>query len=127
MVDEPRGKRKTGGRIAAPVFKRIALQILAVCGAPSDAPAILASSGGTCGPVKRRSKSVTPRMSHRPGEWIVPDLAGLNMRQVLDVCAKMKCDVSFQGTGYAVKQQPKPGKPLKEGARLHVFFRGRES
>jgi hypothetical protein len=57
----------------------------------------------------------------------VPDLKGLDMRRVLEVCGKMKCDVSFQGTGHAVNQNPKPGQILKEGASFAVSFEGQTS
>ncbi len=32
--------------------------------------------------------------SPRRGEWVVPDLKGLDMRQVMEVCGKMKCDAT---------------------------------
>ena len=57
----------------------------------------------------------------------MPDLKGLDMRQVLEVCGKMKCDVSFQGTGHVVNQNPKPGQILKEGAPFAVSFEGQAS
>jgi cell division protein FtsI (penicillin-binding protein 3) len=129
MLDEPAGKNRTGGKIAAPVFRRIGQGILALCGSkPSEADLILASSinglrkGG--GPPLQ---SVTVRKGPRPGEWIVPDLKGLDMRRVLEVCGKMKCDVSFQGTGQVVNQTPKPGQILKEGAPFAVSFEGQAS
>jgi hypothetical protein len=70
---------------------------------------------------------VRVRKGPHPGEWLVPDLKGLDMRQVLEICGKMKCDASFRGVGHAVEQTPKPGGVLKEGAPLEVSFEGQPS
>jgi hypothetical protein len=72
-------------------------------------------------------KRVTVRRGPRKGEWVVPDLKGLDMRQVMEVCGKMKCDATFQGIGHAVTQEPKAGSILKEGAPLTVSFEGQSS
>ncbi len=47
-------------------------------------------------------------------------MKGFDMRQVLDVCGKMKCDLAFKGTGLVTGQEPKPGTILNEGAALAV-------
>ncbi len=129
MIDEPAVKHRTGGQVAAPVFRKIAEGILALCGGkPTEPRPIVASAGQkiqTAPPV--RKKSIPIRKGPRAGEWIVPDLKGLDMRRVLDLCAKMKCDASFHGTGIAVGQDPVPGKILKEGDPLKVSFKGRTS
>jgi cell division protein FtsI (penicillin-binding protein 3) len=129
LIDEPAGKNRTGGKVAAPVFRKIGQGILALCGSkPSAADLILASAINglrkTSGP---SVPSVIVRKGPRPGEWIVPDLKGLDMRRVLEACGKMKCDVSFRGTGHVVNQKPKPGRILKEGAPLAVSFQGQAS
>jgi len=58
----------------------------------------------------------------REGEWIVPDFRGMDIRQVVDICGKIKCDVSLLGSGVAIDQNPKPGAVLKEGARVNITF-----
>lgn len=129
MIDEPAGKQRTGGKVAAPVFRKIAEGILALCGSkPSELGLVLASAGVRL-PIaeKEREQAVKVRKGPREGEWIVPDLKGLSMRQVLDVCGRMKCDASFRGTGQAVGQHPKPGDIFKEGAMLEVSFKGQSS
>lgn len=129
MIDEPAGKDRTGGKVAAPVFRRIGEGILAMCGRKPDATNLIltSSGGGFKAAVPTPGRRVAVRKGPKPGEWIVPDLKGLDMREALDVCGKMKCDVSFQGTGLAVDQNPKPGKILKEGAPLTVSFEGQAS
>ncbi|MGB6065562.1 MAG: penicillin-binding transpeptidase domain-containing protein [Desulfomonilaceae bacterium] len=126
MVNEPSGKNRTGGKIAAPAFRKIGQGILALCGSkPSNTDLILASA---INGLKKRGAAPLPRVvlrrGPRPGEWIVPDLKGLDTRRTLEVCGKMKCDASFQGTGHVVNQNPKPGSILKEGAPLTVSFKG---
>lgn len=129
MIDEPAGKQRTGGKVAAPVFRKIAEGIQALCGSkPSEIGLVLASAGIRLPTGEReRAEAVKVRRGPREGEWIIPDLAGLNMRQVLDVCGRIKCDASFRGTGQAVGQHPKPGDIFKEGALLEVSFKGQSS
>jgi cell division protein FtsI (penicillin-binding protein 3) len=128
-IDEPASKIRTGGKIAAPTFQKMASGILALCGGRSNDPEQILASGdqrsGGAGEIP--SKKVRVRKGHRPGEWVVPDLKGLDMRQVLEICGKMKCDASFRGVGHAVEQKPKPGDVLKEGAALEVSFEGQSS
>jgi cell division protein FtsI (penicillin-binding protein 3) len=129
MLDEPLGKHKTGGRVAVPVFRKIAAGILALGGSrPNEAELILAS-GESCiaGAVCVPSKKLKVRKGSRQGEWIVPNLKGLDMRQVLDACGTMKCDPSFRGAGVAVNQNPKAGRMIKEGDPLEVSFEGQPS
>ncbi len=126
LLDEPAGKHRTGGKIATPVFRKISEGILALCGSkPTDQDLVIASSSGvyprTGGAPYR---SVRVGKGPKPGEWVVPDLKGLDMRQVVEVCGKMKCDPSFQGTGHVQSQDPKPGSVLREGASLAVSFKG---
>ncbi|MBI4964755.1 MAG: penicillin-binding protein [Desulfomonile tiedjei] len=129
MIDEPAGKNRTGGKIAVPVFRSIGEGIVALCGSkPSLPEAILAAS--SLGPRKYGQvnyRTVPVRKGTHPGEWIVPDLKGLEMWQVVEACGQMKCDATFEGTGRAVRQQPRPGQVLKEGAPLTVSFEGQAS
>jgi cell division protein FtsI (penicillin-binding protein 3) len=129
VIDEPAGKYKTGGRVAVPTFRKIASGILALCGSrPHDGDLILASTDSR---VARSAfmpaKSVKVRKGPRKGEWVVPNLKGLDMRQVLNACGTMKCDPSFKGVGTAVDQKPKAGRVIKEGEPLEVSFQGQAS
>ncbi|HMK35553.1 MAG TPA: penicillin-binding protein [Desulfomonilaceae bacterium] len=129
LIDEPAGKIRTGGKTAAPVFRKIGEGILALCGSkPVEQDLIMASA---CPASKKTGvaahRNITVRRGPRQGEWIVPDLKGLDMRQVMEVCGKIKCDATFQGMGHAVGQEPKPGNVLKEGAPLTVSFEGQSS
>ncbi len=124
MIDEPQGRHKTGGKIAAPVFRKIAEGILArygsIPGKPEPIPDTVVNRPEA--PSRKPAKTVRIRKGRGPGEWVVPDLKGMTVRQVLDVCGRIKCDAAIEGSGLAVKQDPKPGKTLKEGGRLRVSF-----
>ncbi|MBM3300401.1 MAG: PASTA domain-containing protein [Deltaproteobacteria bacterium] len=126
MIDEPSWKQATGGKIAAPVFKKVAEGIVALCGSqPTDAAPIIQASGDVHRTgVNLAKKSVKVRKGPNLGEWIVPDVKGMDMRQVLEVCGAIKCDVTFKGVGNAVTQDPQAGSVLKEGATLSVAFGG---
>ncbi len=129
MLDEPSGKIRQGGKAAAPVFRRIGEAVIASCGRkPTDIESILAMAGG---PAKKSPavhiKAVNVRKGPTPGEWIVPDLKGLDIRQVMEVCGKMKCDPTFNGIGFVVTQEPRAGDILKEGAPMSVSFEGQAS
>jgi len=129
MIDEPQGDQKTGGRVAAPVFRMIGEGILALGGSQPSGTQPIFALGRDMNPAAMSSgdKRVRVRKGPKPGEWIVPDLKGLDMRSVLEVCGKIKCDPSFRGVGRAVSQEPDPGAVLKEGAPLTVTFEGQTS
>lgn len=129
MLDEPAGKLRTGGKVAAPVFKSIGEGILAMCGTKPSSPGCIVASPSS-GPRKTGHmayRSVAIRRGPRAGEWVVPDFKGLDMKQVLEACGRMKCDATFEGTGRAVKQDPKAGRILREGDPLAVSFEGQTS
>jgi cell division protein FtsI (penicillin-binding protein 3) len=129
VLDEPAVKKRTGGKIAAPVFNGIGRAILALRGGkPAESEAIVASAPDEG--IKTSAATLdglSIRRGPARGEWIVPDLKGLDMRQVVEVCGRIKCDPSFQGWGHAVNQDPKPGSLLKEGATITVSFAGQAS
>ncbi len=129
LIDEPAGKNRTGGKVAAPVFRKIGEGILALCGSkPNEPDVILASASAAFKKAGQKPRSqVTARKGPGPGDWIVPDLKGLDARQVLDLCGRIKCDPAFKGAGHVVQQDPKPGSVLKEGALLTVSFEGESS
>jgi len=124
LLDEPAVKKRTGGKIAAPVFSRIGSAILGVCGGkPVEiGPAMVSVDNIDPQREKAVRQTAVVKKGPREGEWIVPDFRGMDIRQVVDICGKIKCDVSLLGSGVAIDQNPKPGAVLKEGARVNITF-----
>jgi hypothetical protein len=102
---------------------------MAFCGGNSTEPGLVLASSevGVSQPEGEAPRLIKVRRGPQPGEWIAPDLKGLTMRQVIDLCGKIQCDASFHGTGLVVEQNPKPGDIFKEGATLEVSFSGQAS
>ena len=127
MIDEPRVyKDRTGGKVAAPVFRKMAEGILALCGSlsPTQQSSIMASRGEWSNPASAPERTVTPVHGPNPGEWVLPDLKGLDMRQALDTINAIKCDVTIDGYGKVVTQKPKSGTLIKEGSSVSLVCSG---
>ncbi|MGC8660114.1 MAG: penicillin-binding transpeptidase domain-containing protein, partial [Desulfomonilaceae bacterium] len=126
IIDEPmRGRDRTGGKVAAPVFKKISEGILALSGTvPGRAKELVAYEEPTS--KKATQFHLNSRLSHgsKPGEWIMPDLKGVDLRQVVDICSKVKCDLAITGSGVVVNQDPKPGATISEGAPIKISCSG---
>jgi len=63
---------------------------------------------------------VSPVPATHPG--VMPDLAGLSMRQVLEIMSDYGLDLEYFGSGLAVRQQPGPGAAVAEGQSAAVYF-----
>ena len=80
---------------------------------PLDRPVVLVVAGrdeGTGDPTGRRSQ-------------LCPDFAGLSNRQARGLAARLGIDVAINGAGYAVAQEPSPGRPLT-GRPVHLRMEG---
>jgi len=153
MVDEPVYGMHHGGQSAAPVFKRVAEQVLRYLSVPPDvpfyAPQYVVKEAKPRKPAKpQRPPRVADHdvpQAHAPafvpvsanaanygypgddpfGDMIVPDFVGKSLRQVTE--ESMKAGLRFQsiGSGAAVEQFPLPGTVVRSGARIQVRFSSR--
>jgi cell division protein FtsI (penicillin-binding protein 3) len=154
-LDSPVGQHE-GGQVAAPVFKRIAEQVLPYLDVPRDvpiAPRLVQAA------YKRRQISdsttledFTPadfsgqpdqppaetpatksivRLSETPpvtvaveegGDIEVPDLTGRTMRDVTEICLRLRLDPVLVGSGLATNQTPAAEAKVKRGAKVTVQF-----
>ncbi len=133
-IDEPQ-THHYGGVVAAPVFKRIAeasLDYLHIHRTPTEH-----ESPGRQGEPRQQFEletiplleaSAVPHWERppmpspvRPGAAL-PDLAGLSLRGAMRVLQECECDIRVQGSGYVVSQQPPPGKPLLDAARVTLIL-----
>jgi len=128
VLDSPRG-RYHGGDIAAPVFKRIAEQILAYRNVPAMVP----------GKPPIAKASLTEPSPAPPADFfeerdptailslestvLAPDLLGKTVRHVTEESLGKKWAVHPVGNGIAYQQFPPPGAPLPEGRKITVWFR----
>jgi cell division protein FtsI (penicillin-binding protein 3) len=122
-VDEPRGIHY-GGLVAGPVFRQIgqwSLNYLRVNPrlrlAKNTAGARKRVERKTCFPVSSRTAQ-----TKEVAEGAVPDFRGLGMREVLKKGRSLGLTVLLEGTGLAVKQDPKPGLSIKRVCTVKVKF-----
>ncbi len=118
MIDEPRGEHHYGGKVAGPVFGRIAAESLRYLGVPStepepadDAPAadvdleesdLLAIETA---PITGAVDSDVPA----EGQVSVPSFVGLSMGAALQQAREHGIEVDVEGTGRVADQFPPPG------------------
>jgi cell division protein FtsI (penicillin-binding protein 3) len=124
VIDEPQGV-KYGGVVAAPVFRQIAEEAVRYLGIPpsdldaSDRPApVLAARtevGGEEGMVLPASLVPPPE-----GKTLVPDLAGLDLRQALRVLSDRHLEARPVGSGVVAAQRPTAGSIVSPGASVEV-------
>ncbi len=143
MIDEPIGAHH-GGEVGAPVFKRIAEQVLRYMSVPPDVPSYAPQYTVKAQklPSERRLKPATtcagqpclkyvvagfnPRSdSPEFGNLTIPDFHGKSLRQVTEECLKVGLRLQSIGSGAAVEQQPAPGTNVRPGARIEVRFSSR--
>jgi len=142
MIDEPVGLHH-GGDVAAPVFKRVAEQVLRSMSVPPDVPLYAPQYK-----VKQEpERPVKPPIIERPaakymvanfsprstddgwelGDVTVPDFEGKSLRQVTEESLKAGLRLQSIGSGAAVQQMPPAGASVRAGERVQVRFSTRTS
>jgi cell division protein FtsI (penicillin-binding protein 3) len=143
MIDEPRGYTY-GGLVAAPVFKEVgqwALTNLRV-----QPQLIIAESDNVTDMKKtsleKKAVSVTDVKELKDEdtgeeagddegadteenivENLLPDFRGLTMREVLKNISTLGINITFEGSGRAYEQYPKPGVSMNKVTSVKVSFR----
>ncbi len=150
-LDSPVG-RYHGGDVAAPVFRRVAEQVLAYLDVPhdvagpaleraanqqrvnssppdvSDFDPVQAETTGaepleTSEPARRGAPASAPTVALAEGEGIaVPALEGKTVRGVTEECLRLGLNPVLVGTGVAVQQSPEAGALVRRGSRVTVRF-----
>ncbi len=137
LIDEPSGGDYFGGKVAGPVFAKIASESLRYLGVPGTAivcpppppgyNALLDTSVKTCLPAVPvpRAAVAKPAVVEAPAPPIVdaadpapqpiangisiPDFRGLGVARALDVAREAHLGVDVNGSGRVVNQDPAPG------------------
>lgn len=151
-LDSPVGLHE-GGQVAAPVFKRIAEQVLSYLNVPRDvplSPKLLQASFKKTDleesasledftpvdftaqpdqPPAQESRaqpdaaqqSVTVSLDEG-GDIAVPDFRGKTMREVTEICLRLRLEPVLIGSGLAVDEAPVDGAKVRRGAKITVRF-----
>src|SRR5262249_17497003 len=149
MIDEPVGAHH-GGDVAAPVFKRVAEQVLRYMSVTPDGPSYAPQyivkepkpdrEQKPVGPPKPVTAGVTQLVGMHVGDdlssgsddadladFTIPDFQGKSLRQVTEECLKAGLRLQSIGSGAAVEQMPPAGANVRAGARVQVRFSTRVS
>jgi len=150
VLDSPVGPHE-GGQVAAPVFKRLAEQVLTYLDVPRDVrispkmqrtgdqrgPEQLEADLSDFDPVQvmtsAREDASTPEPALHPTltastglaaeeDLTVPGFRGKSVRDVTEECLRLGFTPVLVGTGVAVEQSPEAGTTVRRGSRLTVHF-----
>jgi len=122
VFDEPK-KSRYGGEVSAPVFRKIAERYSILPG-KLDRPAVKKPHAAP----ERKSEPKQPRPdsimgllaalrveSGIDGQFTIPDLRGLTIRQALVYAKEAGISCDFSGSGIVVEQSPAAGEPYQRG------------
>lgn len=60
--------------------------------------------------------------SDEEGNFIMPDLEGLTVAQVIDMMEVLPVELRLRGSGVVLKQYPSPGKRVSPGGKCLITF-----
>lgn len=121
MVDEPKGQYYAA-QVAAPLFQKIAERAIGVMG---KTPRKLVTSKQLV--EKKNSWSAYQAASaeiqvSETGKWIMPDLTGLSIREVLRQVGTYFPKMNMVGKGYLKSQTPPAGTEVDSGTTVRLEF-----
>jgi len=133
MIDEPNGGDHYGGKVAGPVFARVASETLRYLGVPGNAIVPLDANGKPIVAAAEPAKdpdvmNVLPfdgdfdePAPAEPGAVMIPDFHGMGLGRVLDEARKLHLEVEVSGSGRVVVQEPEPG-PVVDPGPIHLVL-----
>ncbi len=133
VLDKPK-KEFYGGRVAAPLFRKIGQQVLKYLDIPpdqiTDNPALTAKAAFPRGieanypegmepvaftpPSVQHHKLVIAHDDGKANELVMPYLFGKTASEAIEILSKTKIQFRLLGTGNVIKQWPIPGSTLKQ-------------
>ncbi len=141
-IDEPRGKTIYGGKVAAPVFQRVAEHAMRVLAIPPD-PVLLAEATAKKEKEKKTdtdreskprktkatetSQTLVAGLDYLPRpiavpEGSMPDLTGLTLAEAVGRVQALNLNMELHGTGVVAAQEPLPGASIESGMRGQIWF-----
>ena len=134
ILDSPRRGGRTGGEVAAPIFRAVAEATLRRLGVPPTAPdphGLLAGPNAPAGPTpvslpvieREPILDVAPALAIAPGT--LPDVRGLSAREATRVLHRAGVEPRLSGSGVVQRQWPAAGTVIRPGQSCDlVLVRG---
>ena len=128
VLDSPRG-RYHGGDAAAPIFRRVAEQVLAYRNVPvlfpGEAPVLqaAASQPQDLPPMSDYEEPDPTAPISLTSSIRTPDILGKTVRAATEQALGERWMLHPIGSGIAVRQFPTPGTPVADGEKITVWFR----
>ena len=134
ILDSPRRGGRTGGEVAAPIFRAVAEATLRRLGVPPTAPdphGLLAGPNAPAGPTPvslpviehEPILDVAPALAIAPGT--LPDVRGLSAREATRVLHRAGVEPRLSGSGVVQRQWPQAGTVIRPGQSCDlVLVRG---
>jgi membrane peptidoglycan carboxypeptidase len=120
VIDSPKRGSYYGGTVAAPVFRRIAEEVLRHAGVPptlNPPPPVLVRRDAQAAHELRTSvRAAGPTVAAAGGSSAgFPDLTGVSAREALATLVRLGMTPTLRGSGLVVDQRPAPGSALEPG------------
>jgi cell division protein FtsI (penicillin-binding protein 3) len=112
VINRPRGKEYYGGRIAAPLVKKLGERLVSYLN-------IAAESERT---VRHPGVIRVPELPPLELGGTMPDLRGMPKRRLLPLLGREDLQVRFEGQGWVVSQSPPPGTTITENTEIRLRF-----
>ena len=119
MLDRPQGAFY-GSQVSAPIFRDTLQQILVAKGVQPSVKEELPSFDVHDGPA---AGGAAPQLQQQGEKWILPNLAGYDVRTVSSILEPGKMRLVPVGSGTSYQQDPPPGTALGLGAQVKVWFK----
>ncbi len=113
VINRPRGEEYYGGRIAAPLIKKLGDQLVSYLDLDTDSERTVRHSG-------------VVRLPEVPPVEVgaeLPNFRGLAKRRLLPLLERDDLRVEFQGEGWVTSQSPPPGTPVTQGMKIRLTFK----
>ncbi len=110
VIVYPKAGEYYGGRIAAPIVKEVAEELITYYGIPSADDTIIEHPGKIS---LKKTDSIQIKDT-------MPDLTGISKRDLLPLLKETDIDVKIYGEGWVVSQKPPPGTKITKGMTIRL-------
>jgi cell division protein FtsI (penicillin-binding protein 3) len=129
VIDSPDHRGRNGyygGSVAAPVFRRIAAELLRNNGVPPtiNAPPAVLVRRNTSGAWTRPASApvMTPVVFPSSADPVFPDFRGLSSREASTALTRLGMTPKVRGSGMVVSQRPPAGTPFESGGVVTLWL-----